>query len=101
MAEMPINTRVFNVRQIGIYRYTDDLHIQREGKGEGKTANRAVTIQMRRPPNPYKGYRRPPDVECIGVEKNAIWPYRPRCPAWPVSCASPRRRCGGGSSPAV
>ena len=37
MAKTPINTRFFNVRPIGIYRYTDYLHIQREGKGEGKT----------------------------------------------------------------
>lgn len=42
MAETPINTRVFNVRPIGIYRYTDEKYIQREGKGEGKTANLAV-----------------------------------------------------------
>ena len=37
----PINTRFFHVSQIGIYRYTDEMHIQREGKGEGKTGNRA------------------------------------------------------------
>lgn len=37
----PINTRIFHISQIGIYRYTDDLHIQREGKGESKTNVRA------------------------------------------------------------
>lgn len=31
-----INTRFFHVSQIGIYRYTDEMHIQRGGKGEGK-----------------------------------------------------------------
>jgi len=45
MAEMPINTKVFNVPQIGIYRYTDELHIQREGKGEGKMAARRTGIE--------------------------------------------------------
>ena len=43
MAETPINTRVFNVRPLGIYRYTDEKHIQREGKGEGKSTVLTVT----------------------------------------------------------
>ena len=43
---MPINTRVFNVPQIGIYRYTDELHIQREGKGERKMATRPMDEKM-------------------------------------------------------
>ncbi len=37
---MPINTRIFHVSRIGIYRYTDEKHIQREGKGERNTGSR-------------------------------------------------------------
>ena len=45
MAETPINTRIFHVSQIGIYRYTDCLHIQREGKGEGKGPTGQICTQ--------------------------------------------------------
>ena len=41
--QTPINKGFFHVSQIGIYRYTDCLHIQREGKGE---RNGAVWAQL-------------------------------------------------------
>ena len=44
MAEKPINTRVFHISPVGIYRYTDEMHIQREGKGERKNGNPGMMI---------------------------------------------------------
>ena len=58
--QTPINTRFFHVSQIAIYRYTDDLHIQREGKGERKEGQTEKKIQKGRPPHPYMECRWPP-----------------------------------------
>ena len=46
-AQTPINKGFFHVSQMPIYRYTDCLHIQREGKGERKGAVWAQLAQKK------------------------------------------------------
>lgn len=64
MPETPLNKRIFHVSQIGIYRYTDEKHIQREGKGERNTGSRTKhAYQKTGHPNRIK-------VVCGRPEKN-------------------------------
>ena len=97
MAKTPINTRFFHVSQIGIYRYTDDLHIQKGGKGR-KKRGRSGRCEYKR-----GGHRiRIWDVSgrwpstWTAKKRNAIllyYLYYPRYPASIPADASPRQRC--------
>lgn len=102
--QTPINKGFFHVSQIGIYRYTDCLHIQRErGKGRGMGLSGRNWHKRKRPPHPYMGCRRPPGQApgtCAKEKKYVITGLLdPRCPASAASGGLPRPSCAGGSSP--